>query len=208
MRRRLLAASVFTQLNLHVAAVVLLLVVDLVLMTRLAVAWHDSHSDRSAQFDADSAAYAQLQAQSGRIRALPAQLSASGRQADAFFAARVPSNFSQVVAELGDLANRDHVRLTRAAYPTRAAIPGLVEVRIDGNISGEYPAIMHFINDIERDKNHSFFTIRTVALTGQQGGLVNLRLVMTTYLHPSAADAASLQAGSRASGSETGGETQ
>ena len=58
-------------------------------------------------------------------------------------------------------------------------------VRIDASLSGEYSALMHFINDIERDKNHVFFTINALTLSGQQGGLVNLRLRMTTYLRSS-----------------------
>jgi len=47
---------------------------------------------------------------------------------------------------------------------------------------------MHFINGIERDR--TFFVVGTVTLTGQQGGMVNLRLRLDTYLH--AADARDL----------------
>jgi hypothetical protein len=47
---------------------------------------------------------------------------------------------------------------------------------------------MHFINGIERDKDHVFFIINGVTLNGQQGGLVNLRLRMTTYLRAGATD--------------------
>ena len=44
---------------------------------------------------------------------------------------------------------------------------------MDAGISGDYPAIMHFVNSIERDK--IFFIIRAMSFTSQQGGLVNLR---------------------------------
>jgi hypothetical protein len=40
---------------------------------------------------------------------------------------------------------------------------------------------MRFINSVERDK--MFFVINGLTLTGQQGGLVNLRLKVSTYLH-------------------------
>ncbi len=80
---------------------------------------------------------------------------------------------------------KDNVRLTRAQYTPTPAINGLTEVRIDASLSGEYSALMHFINDIERDKNQVFFTINALTLSGQQGGLVNLRLRMTTYLRSS-----------------------
>jgi hypothetical protein len=39
---------------------------------------------------------------------------------------------------------------------------------------------MHFINGLERSK--TFFLINGLTLTGQQGGLVNLRLRLITYL--------------------------
>jgi hypothetical protein len=47
---------------------------------------------------------------------------------------------------------------------------------------------MHYINGIERDKDQVFFIIDGVTLTGQQGGLVNLRLRMTTYIRAGATD--------------------
>ena len=53
---------------------------------------------------------------------------------------------------------------------------------MDAGISGEYPQIMRFVNGLERDQ--TFFVIRTMALTGQQGGLVNLRLRVSTWLRP------------------------
>jgi hypothetical protein len=49
---------------------------------------------------------------------------------------------------------------------------------------------MHFINSLERDQ--TFFVIRTMALTGQQGGLVNLRLRVSTWLRPADAEASGL----------------
>ena len=58
----------------------------------------------------------------------------------------------------------------------------LTEITLDASISGNYPAIMRFINGIERDP--MFFIIRSMSLTGQQGGLVNLRLRVSTWLRP------------------------
>jgi hypothetical protein len=61
---------------------------------------------------------------------------------------------------------------------------------MDAGISGSYPEIMRFVNSLERDQN--FFVIRTMALTGQQGGLVNLRLRVSTWLRPADAAASGL----------------
>ena len=78
------------------------------------------------------------------------------------------------------------VRLSRVQYTQGAPGSDLTEISMDAGISGEYPAIMRFINSMERDQ--TFFIIRAMSLTGQQGGLVNLRLRVSTWLRP--ADAA------------------
>jgi hypothetical protein len=51
---------------------------------------------------------------------------------------------------------------------------------MDASLSGEYAPLMHFINGMERSK--TFFFISGLTLTGQQGGLVNLRLRLITYM--------------------------
>ncbi len=208
MARRSLVSQAVTQLNIYLAVVGLLLVAVLVLAVRLLIAWHGSQSDRSAEFQANQAIYAQLQAQSGKLRGLPAQLDLSKRAAQSFVDARIPASNSIVLGELGVLTARDHVRLSRAAYAFAPAIPGIVELRVEANVTGDYTALMHFINDLERDKNHAFFIIRTVTLTGQQGGAVNLRIRMTTYYTPSDASGAlpQLPAGTATEDTGEGGD--
>lgn len=61
----------------------------------------------------------------------------------------------------------------------------MTEVRIDATLSGDYRPLVQFINSIERDK--LFFVINTLTLTGQQTGVVNLRLGMKTYEQGAAA---------------------
>jgi hypothetical protein len=61
---------------------------------------------------------------------------------------------------------------------------------MDSGISGAYPQIMRFVNSLERDQ--IFFIIRAMSLTGQQGGLVSLRLQVSTWLRPEAAAASGL----------------
>jgi hypothetical protein len=53
---------------------------------------------------------------------------------------------------------------------------------MDSSISGSYPDIMRFVNSLER--NEMFFVIRGMQLTSQQGGLVNLRLRVSTWMRP------------------------
>ncbi len=63
---------------------------------------------------------------------------------------------------------------------------------MEAGISGEYPQIMRFINSLERDQ--IFFVIRAMALAGQQGGQVNLRLRVSTWLRRADAEASGLPA--------------
>ena len=74
------------------------------------------------------------------------------------------------------------MRLTGLQYTQGATVGDLTDISMDARISGEYSQIMRFINGLERDQN--FFVIRTMALTGQQGGMVNLRLRVSTWLRP------------------------
>jgi hypothetical protein len=78
------------------------------------------------------------------------------------------------------------VRLSRVLYTQGAPTGDLTEISMDAGISGDYPQIMRFVNGLERDQ--TFLVIRAMALTGQQGGMVNLRLRVSTWLR--AADAA------------------
>lgn len=175
----------FTVLNLHIAGVVLFLGLNLFLVTRLFIAWHAASSDQSANYDSEHMRYVQLQSQMSRLEGLPQKVDQARSDAAKFYEKRIADNYSTMAGELGTLTSKDNVRLTRAQYTPTPAINGLTEVRVDASLSGEYSALMHFINDIERDKNHVFFTINTLTLSGQQGGLVNLRLRMTTYLRSS-----------------------
>lgn len=177
--------KLFTFLNLHIAAVAVLLGLNLFLLTRLALAWHAIGSDQSAEFDAEHMTYVQLQAQMSHLQGLPQKVDQARKDAEKFLDERIAPNYSTTVAELGRLKDKNNVRLTRAQYTPTPAINGLTEVRIDASLSGEYASLVHFINDVERDKNHVFFIINAIALNGQQGGLVNLRLRMTTYLRSS-----------------------
>ncbi len=111
---------------------------------------------------------AQLRVQTARLNGLPEKVDLSRKDADKFYSQRIAPNYSSILAELGTLAQKNNIRLTRAGYTQTSAIAGLAELRIDANLAGEYSGVMHFMNGLERDK--TFFVISAVTLTGQQGG--------------------------------------
>jgi type IV pilus assembly protein PilO len=86
------------------------------------------------------------------------------------------------------------VRLTRLEYAQGQPGTELTEIQMDAGITGQYPQIMKFINSLERDQ--IFFLIRAMSLTGQQGGMVSLRLQLSTWLRPEDVPPAPPSAGS------------
>ncbi len=172
-----------TWLNAHIAVVVLLVGLNLFLGIKLVLAWHATSADQQARMEQDRVTAMQLQSQMSKLTGLPQKVDQSRKDADDFYASRIPGNYSTIAGEIGVLTKKNNVRYTRAAYTPRPALQGLTEVRIDASLSGEYAPLMHFINDLERDKSHVFFLVNGLTLTGQQGGLVNLRLRLTTFIH-------------------------
>ena len=73
----------------------------------------------------------------------------------------------------------------------------LTEISLNAGISGAYPQIMRFVNSLERDLN--YFIIRSMQLTGQQGGQVNVRILASTWLLSADANASGLPLTSDAS---------
>ncbi|HEV2280511.1 MAG TPA: hypothetical protein VGS02_20185 [Acidobacteriaceae bacterium] len=178
----------FTKLNLHFIVLGIVLAGVIFLGVRYALAWSAIRSEQSSTFTQEEVEYGQLRAQMARLNGLPEKVQAADQNAQKFYDARVAPNYSTMIGQLDGTAEKDHVRLTRSAYAQSPAIQGLTQVQIDAGLSGQYTDMMHFINDIERDKNHVFFLITGVTFTGQQGGLVNLRIRLTTYLRSDAAD--------------------
>jgi hypothetical protein len=178
----------FTVLNLHLAGAAVLAVVVLVLAVKAALAVHAAGAADSASYQAEQFRYAQLYAQMAHLQGLPQKVDDARDDAAHFYESRIAPNYSTIAQELGTAAVKNQVRLSNTQYTPSAAIDGLTEVRIDASLSGDYTPMMHFINDLERDKNHVFFIIDGLTFTGQQGGLVNLRLKLSTYLKAGATD--------------------
>jgi type IV pilus assembly protein PilO len=176
-------ANLLSLLNLHIAGVALLLILNLVLGVRLFLAWNTLRSASVDELQQRQTTYRALQLEMSPLRGLPQKVDLSRTQADEFYAARFPAAYSTISSTINDLATKSSVRNTNLSYIPTPALKGLAQVRMDASLSGEYAPLMHFINGLERSK--TFFLISGLTLTGQQGGLVNLRLKLVTYLHTS-----------------------
>jgi type IV pilus assembly protein PilO len=180
---KLTRSGTFNLLNLHFAIVAVLAVANLVLLVQLVLAWHTLRTDGPEQIEQRQTELRTAQLQARPLRNLPERVADSTKGANRFYDGRVPGADSAILAELGALEQKANVRLSRVQTAFEPALQDVTEVRMDASVSGDYTAVMKFINSVERDK--MFFVINGLTLTGQQGGLVNLRLRVTTYLRGS-----------------------
>ena len=167
-------------LTWHYAGFAVLLVVAIGLCIRLGLDWVATNG-RSA--DALAGKQVELKAmdlQTAPLRGLDNRVAESREQIQAFYEKRIPSNYSSFATRIGDLQVKSGVRLSRMQYTQGPPGADLTEISLDAGISGAYPDIMRFVNSLERDP--MFFVIRGMQLTGQQGGLVSLRLRVSTWM--------------------------
>jgi hypothetical protein len=177
-------------LTWHYAGFAAMLLLVLGLSVRLGLDW-SATNDRSADVLAGKQVELKaLDLGTAPLRGLDQNIAGSGKQMQTFFAKRIPASYSSIATRIGELQVKAGVRLTRVQYAQGQPGSDLTEISMDAGISGSYPQIMHFVNTLERDQ--TFFVIRAMSLTGQQGGLVNLRLRVSTWLRPADAAASGL----------------
>jgi type IV pilus assembly protein PilO len=177
-------------LTWHLAGFMVLLAIAIVLGVRLGLDWTatDAHSNDvlfNKQLQLKT-----LELQTAPLRGIDGRVDQTREQIAKFEEKRIPPNYSSIDERIDQLEVASGVHLTRVQYTQRKPDAGLTEITIDTNVSGEYSAIMRFINSIERDP--IFFVIRAMSFTGQQGGLVSLRMELSTYLRPADAAASGL----------------
>jgi hypothetical protein len=185
--------QLLSKLNLYYAGVAALALVNLYLLVQIGFSWSASHSRNEAALEEQRVALKTAEIAKKPLEGLDGKLAKATDQADAFYQKRLPYAYSQVAGELGTLAKKENVKLTRVQYAESPVLENskgqLTEVRMDASLSGDYKPLVMFVNGLERDK--MFFLINGVALTGEQSGTVGLRLRLTTYLRPPQGEEAS-----------------
>jgi hypothetical protein len=186
------ARRAVTVLNLHFAGVALLALVNLYLIVHMGLSYQQAHSQND-----DAVAQQKVLLTTAQLGALPLEgldtklMEATG-EADTFYKKRLPSAYSQMLTELGELSSKGHVKLSGVQYGQAPVLEGssgeLTQVMMDANLTGDYRSLVTFINALERDR--MFFLVNAIALNGAQSGTVNLRLRLTTYLRPKSPDEA------------------
>ena len=169
-------------LTWHYAGFGVLLLLVTILSVRLGLDWVATNSRSTDALAGKQVELKAMDLQTAPLRGLDKRVGASRDQIKAFYEKRIPANYSSFAARIGDLQVKSGVRLSRMQYTQGKPGAELTEISLDAGISGAYPDIMRFVNSLERDP--MFFVIRGMHLTGQQGGLVNLRLGVSTWMRP------------------------
>jgi len=183
-------------LTWHFAGFGVMLVLVIGMAIRLGLDWTATNGHSSDALAGKQVELKALDMETVPLRGLDQRLEESRSQIKTFYGKRVPPSYSAIATRLGELAVKGPVRLSRVQYSQGPAGADLTEIEMDAGISGSYPQIMRFVNSLERDQ--TFFVIRAMGLTGQQGGLVNLRLRVSTWLRPADAAASGLPAAGEA----------
>lgn len=179
-----------TPLTWHLVGFSVLLVTLIVLATRFGLDWAAIRSSSSDAFAGKQVELKAMEIQTAPLRGLDKRVAETRDQIKTFYADRIPANYSSFATRISELQIKSGVRMTRINYTQGKPGPDLTEIFADASITGDYAQIMHFVNSLERDK--VFFVVKQMALTGQQGGLVNLRLQVSTWMRNAAAAASGL----------------
>ena len=177
-------------LTWHYAGFALLLVLVIGLAVRFGLDWAATNGSSTNALAGKQIELKALDLETAPLRGLDKRVDISREAIKTFYNKRIPASYSSFATRIGELEVASGVRLSRLQYTQSPPGADLTEISLDAGITGTYPQIMHFINSVERDQN--FFIIRTMALTGQQGGVVSLRLKVSTWLRPADAEASGL----------------
>ena len=140
-----------------------------------------SQTSRSQQM---RASWQELQSKTRQVeplRGLDKKIVLAKDQIDEFYSERLPAQDSTVSEELGKVAASAGVQMGEVKYKLKDPDEvGLQPLQIEADFSGDYLALMKFINALERDK--LFFIIDSVQLGGEEAGSVKLGMKLETFL--------------------------
>ncbi|MGH9714784.1 MAG: type 4a pilus biogenesis protein PilO [Candidatus Acidiferrales bacterium] len=124
-----------------------------------------------------------LKADVERGQKIRASLPQIGKDCDAFYHDKflgTTTGYSAIVADLGALTNKAGLKSSGFTFQQKEVKDhGVMEIGIKTSVQGDYPAIIHFISDLEHSKN--FYLLDNLHLdTGNTGG-IRLSLDLRTY---------------------------
>jgi type II secretion system (T2SS) protein M len=163
-----------------VAAVVVLLVLDIATFAFLMSPWGRSPAQRVDEYNRARIEWHQKVRDNQPLTGMPEKLRRAEKDSDVLLRSRLPEQGSQISNEFGKLASANHVKLEQATYEAKdAELPGVERLLVKATLSADYLNLVKFINALEREK--MLMVIDSLKLNEQQGGLVKVELVLEAF---------------------------
>ena len=161
-----------------------LVVMALLSMVAVAILLSPRVGSASARRAEQEAVFLELKQKTEQVeplRGLDKKIILAHGQIDQFYKERLSSTDSTISEELGKLAAANGVRLSQVKYTEKddELAVGLRPVFIEADLTGDYLALVRFVNALERDQ--IFFIVDSVELAGEQNGQVKLGMKLETY---------------------------
>jgi hypothetical protein len=164
-------------------ALALVLAVDLALAGYL---WHASYQEPQSlrgQRDVLALQAKKLKADVDRGDKIRASLPQAGKDCDAFYQQSFldsPTGYSRIESDLGEIATKSGVKISGYTFKQKELKNrGVTEIQITTDVDADYPAVIQFINGLERSKN--FYLLDSLHLTSVSTGGIRLDLDLHTY---------------------------
>ncbi len=117
------------------------------------------------------------------IDKIRADLPQAGKDCDAFYQQSFldsPTGYSRIEADLGEIAMKSGVKISGYTFKQKELKNrGVTEVQITTGLEADYPAVIQFINGLERSKN--FYLLDSLHLSSVSTGGIRLDLDLHTY---------------------------
>jgi hypothetical protein len=164
-------------------ALAALLAVDLALASFLWQASREGPEVMRVRRDHLAAQAKLLRADVDRGDRVRASLPQAGKDCDSFYHQTfldASTGYSRIAADLGGIASRAGVRTSGFAFKQKEIKDrGVTEISIGTSVEADYPAVIQFINGLERSKN--FYLLDGLHLTAATAGGIRLQLELHTY---------------------------
>jgi Tfp pilus assembly protein PilO len=165
------------------AALGLVLALDLALAGYL---WHASSEqpeELRARRDALALDAKKLHADVERGNKIRISLPQARKDCDTFYQQSFldsVTGYSKIEADLSDIATKSGVKVSGYAFKQKEVKDrGVTEVQLSMNLDADYPAIIQFINGLERSKN--FYLLDSLHLSSVTTGGIRLDLDLHTF---------------------------
>jgi hypothetical protein len=163
--------------------------VDLLLIVYLLLP-STSASGKAAQEKSLMAQKTALSREVTPLRGIDKKLGQTRVDIAAFYAEKIPSQFSQISQHLEKLTQEAGVSTLGIHYNEEKNVgneknnlPNIQRINIDTTVTGEYAKVARFINAMEQDK--FVFIIDQISLSSQDSGVISLQIEFQTFLKES-----------------------